>query len=250
MPRYYPIQLNLEDQTCLVVGGGAVAARKVGGLLEAGARVRVVSLRLTPELQAKAEAGEIEARIASYAPEHLDGVVLAFAATDDRRVNAQVAADAGARGIPVNVADSPEESRFLVPSVVRRGELCLSVSTGGHSPMLAARLCDELEARFGPEYADFVELLGQMRSYIKERTEDVSRRRAALARLVAAEAELLAALRAGPPEAARARAAALIEEALKPSLCPSPEEGVKAAASTLTPGPSPFKGEGRTRAHS
>jgi siroheme synthase-like protein len=214
MPRYYPIQLNLEDRTCLVVGGGAVAARKVGGLLEAGARVRVVSPRLAPELQARAEAGEIEARLADYAPEHLDGVVLAFAATDDRSVNAQVAADAEARGIPVNVADSPEESRFLVPSVVRRGALCLSVSTGGNSPMLAARLCDELEARFGPEYGDFVELLGQMRSYIKERTRDVSRRRAAFARLLDAEAELRVALRAGPPEAARTLAEALVAEAL------------------------------------
>lgn len=212
MPRYYPIQLNLEAQTCLVVGGGAVAARKVAGLLEAGARVRVVSPRLAPELQARAEAGEIEARWAAYAPEHLNGVVLAFAATEDRSVNAQVAADAGARGIPVNVADSPEESGFLVPSVVRRGALCLSVSTGGNSPMLAARLCDELEARFGPEYGDFVELLGQMRSYIKERTRDVSRRRAAFARLLDSETELRAALRAGPPEAARVLAEALVAE--------------------------------------
>ncbi len=214
MPRYYPIHLNIDGKTCLVVGGGAVAERKVGALREAGAHVRLVSPRLTPALQALADAGEIEAVLAPYTPSCLEGACLVFAVTDDRQVNAQVAADAEARSLPVNVADSPEESRFLVPSVVRRGEFCLSVSTGGNQPMLAARVCRELEARFGPEYGDFVELLGQMRAYIKEKTPDPARRRQALSRLLDAEAPLRALLRAGQRETAQERAQALVAAAL------------------------------------
>ncbi len=214
MPRYYPIYLDLKGTLCLVVGGGAVAERKTEALSAAGAVVRVVSPRLTPALEALAESGEIQAVRDVYAARHLEGVRLVFAATDDRRVNAQVAADAAARGLPVNVADAPEEGSFIVPSVVRRGEFCLSLSTGGNSPLLAARLCDELEARFGPEYGDLVELLGAMRSYIKAKSQDSAHRKQALAGLVDAEADLRADLRAGEPEAARQRAEEIVNAAL------------------------------------
>src|SRR5579871_907816 len=163
MARYYPLTLEIAGETCVVVGGGMVAERKVSGLLEAGARVRVVSPQLTPALQALAAAAQIEAQRAPYDPSCLTDALLVFAATDDRAVNAQVAADARARALLVNVADAPEEGRFIVPSVVRRGEFCLSISTGGANPMLAARLSEEMEQRFGPEYGAFVELLGQMR---------------------------------------------------------------------------------------
>lgn len=215
MSRYYPITLNIQNKTCLVVGGGSVGARKAEGLLNAGARVRVLSREFTPELQALAVAGRIETLPELYSAVHLAGVTLVFAATNNRAVNAQIAADCQARHILVNVADAPEEGDFVVPSVVRRGELCISISTGGNNPMLAAKLAAELEARFGEEYGDFVELLGQMRVYIKERTEEPAKRRIALARLIEAEAELRDRLRSNQPDRAVQHAKALIDETLE-----------------------------------
>jgi siroheme synthase-like protein len=214
MSAYYPIQLNIAGKRCVVIGGGEVAARKVVALRAAGGQVRVVSPELTAALEAQAAKGEIEAIRERYGVAHLEGAVLVFAATNDRHVNAKVAADAQHLGLPVNVADSPEESSFVVPAVVRRGDFCLSLSTGGHSPLLAARLCDELESRFGPEYGPLVELLGQMRAYIKTRSQDSARRRCALARLVDAESELRTHLRSGHPEAARAQAETIVATAL------------------------------------
>jgi precorrin-2 dehydrogenase/sirohydrochlorin ferrochelatase len=215
MPRYYPVYLDLSGRLCLVVGGGAVAERRVSGLLEAGATVRIISPTLTPPLQEQAERGVIAYRQGLYAPSSLEGVVLVVAATDSRAVNAAVIADARAARIPVNAADAPEEGDYIVPSVVRRGELCVSISTGGANPMLAARLAEEMESRFGPEYTVYVELLGQMRNYIKSKTGVAAVRRRALADLLAAEPLLLPPLKAGDREAARAIAAEIVEAALR-----------------------------------
>lgn len=214
MPLVYPITLHLAGKLCLVVGGGPVAERKALGLLEAAARVRVVSPTLTPTLQALSEAQRIETLLVPYDSAQLADVFLVFAATNHREVNARIAADAGRLNLLVNVADAPDDSAFLVPSTLRRGELCISISTGGNNPTLAARLGDELEARFGPEYGAFVELLGQMRDYIKKATDVPERRRAAHAHLLDAEADLRALLREGKHEAARSAAEMLVEEIL------------------------------------
>ncbi|HLK58242.1 MAG TPA: bifunctional precorrin-2 dehydrogenase/sirohydrochlorin ferrochelatase [Chthonomonadaceae bacterium] len=215
MPRYYPISLDLSGKLCLVVGGGAVAERKVAGLLDAGARVRVISPELTPTLQALADAQRIEVLLAPYETACLADAGLVFAATNRREVNARVAQEAGARGLLVNVADAPEASSFHVPALIRRGDFCLSISTGGKNPLLAARLSDELETRFGPEYGAFVELLGQMRDYIKGMTDLPPLRHRALERLLDAENELCALLRASEGDAARTYAEALIREVLE-----------------------------------
>jgi precorrin-2 dehydrogenase / sirohydrochlorin ferrochelatase len=137
----------------VVVGGGTVATRKVGKLLQAGAEVVVVSSEVLPEL---AETGvEIHERPYEYGD--LDGASLAFTATDSREVNAAVAGEAKESGIPVNVADRPSEGDFAVPSTLRRGGLQVAVSTGGASPTLARRIRIELEEAFGPEWAAVVE---------------------------------------------------------------------------------------------
>ena len=141
MNRYYPIFLDLQGRPAVVVGGGRVAARKAAALVEAGARVRVIAPRLVPELQAH----QVERR--SYRPGDLRGAVLAFAATNDRRVNHAVAVEATRRRIPVNVADSLEECTFIVPARVSRGGLEIAVSTGGRSPRLAKQLRRRLEAQ-------------------------------------------------------------------------------------------------------
>jgi precorrin-2 dehydrogenase/sirohydrochlorin ferrochelatase len=209
MALYYPIYLNITAKRCVVIGGGAVAERKVMGLLRAGASVHVVSPAITDPLQELARAGKIEYVSQEYSPDHLDDCELVFAATSSRAVNARVTADAIARRVHVNVADAPQEGDFITPAVVRRGEFCLSVATGGSNPALAARLAGEMEARFGPEYGDFVELLGEVRDTIKEWTLDLTARRQAAEAVLDHESELCALLAEGHREDAANLASSL-----------------------------------------
>jgi len=145
----YPIQLQLAGRLCAVVGGGTVGARKVKGLLAAGARVRLVEPRDTAP--ACALPGVV--RVARcFAPGDLDGALLVFAATDDPAVNAAVAAESRTRGILVNRADDPDGGDFALPAVLRRGELLLAVSSGGGHPAFAAALRDRLAEAFGEDW--------------------------------------------------------------------------------------------------
>jgi len=137
----------------VVVGGGAVATRKVGKLLQAGAEVIVVSPEVRPALSGMG----VEIRRRPYEYGDLEGANLAFTATGSREVNAAVAEEAKRRGVPINVADRPSEGDFAVPSTLRRGGLQVAVSTGGASPTLARRIRGELEEVFGPEWAGVVE---------------------------------------------------------------------------------------------
>ena len=155
----YPIFLDLSDRRCVVVGGGEVANRKARKLLQARARVTVIS----PEIGAELESVALEVHRRPYREGDLEGAYLAFAATDSREVNAAVAREAEERGVPVNVADRPSEGDFALPSTLRRGRLQVAVSTGGASPVLAQRIRRELEDLFGPEWAGIVEELGKNR---------------------------------------------------------------------------------------
>jgi precorrin-2 dehydrogenase / sirohydrochlorin ferrochelatase len=143
----------------VVVGGGAVAARKARKLFQAGAEVVVVSPEVLPEL----EDMSVEVHERPYEYGDLEGADLAFAATDSREANAAVAREAHARGVRINVADRPAEGDFAVPSTLRRGGLQVAVSTGGASPTLARRIRNELEEVFGPEWAGVVEELEAIR---------------------------------------------------------------------------------------
>ncbi len=176
MPRY-PVMLDVSGRRTVVVGGGRVGERKVEGLLEVGADVTVVSPEVTPALGARAGAGLLAWRRRPYAPGDLAGACLAFAATDRREVNAAVEADARAAGIPCNVADDPEGCDFVVPSVVRRGDLVIAVSTGGASPVVARKVRETLEARFGPEWAPYLDLLARVREAILDLGDGADRNR-------------------------------------------------------------------------
>ena len=155
----YPIFLNLDGKRCVIVGGGAVANRKARKLLQARAEVVAISPEVKPELESVAT----EVRRRPYREGDLEGASLVFAATNRREVNAAVTREARGRGIPVNVADEPSEGDFALPSVLRRGQLQLAVSTGGASPTLARRVRYELESAFGSEWAGVVEALGRAR---------------------------------------------------------------------------------------
>ena len=137
----------------MVVGGGTVATRKVGKLLQAGAEVVVVSPEVHPALSGM----DVEIQNRAYKYGDLEGANLVFTATDSREVNAAVAREAKERGVPINVADRPSEGDFAVPSTLRRGDLQVAVSTGGASPTLARGIRNELEEAFGPEWAGIVE---------------------------------------------------------------------------------------------
>jgi precorrin-2 dehydrogenase/sirohydrochlorin ferrochelatase len=210
MTLYYPLHLDLGGKLCLVVGGGMVAERKVTGLLEAHARIRVVCLNATSGLQQMSSEQRIELILAPYEPDHFAGVCLAFAVTNHAEINACVAADAAARNVWVNRADAFESGDFIVPAVIRQGDLCISVSTGGNQPLLTARLAAELTARFGADYGAYVALLGRLRAEIKSRTESHDARRAAMQVLLDAEQPLRLYLANGDAQAAQEAAERLL----------------------------------------
>ena len=161
--RYYPVNLDLHDKRVVVVGGGAVAARKAKRLVSAGARLTVIAPYLDDRLAALAAAGELAHLARGYQPGDLEGALLAFGATDDAAVNRSVAAEAKERGILVDVVDSPRESGFTTPALLERGDLLITVSTAGASPALSRRIIDQLEPLFGAEYAEAVTLLAAVR---------------------------------------------------------------------------------------
>jgi precorrin-2 dehydrogenase/sirohydrochlorin ferrochelatase len=145
------------------VGGGEVGARKAEGLVVCGARVVILSRELALPLEKMKQEGRIDHVEADYAASYLRGAFLVIGATGSAEVNEKIAADARAQGILVNIADAPLRCDFILPAVVRRGDLVISVSTGGKSPALAGKLKAELDAAFGREYAALLDILGNVR---------------------------------------------------------------------------------------
>ena len=168
MAPYYPIFLNVNSKLCVVVGGGEVAERKVKTLVEQGAQVMVISQRLTKGLGKLGRQGAIQVMLRDYRPGDLSGAMVAIAATDDARVNRQIAEDGERWGVLVNVVDDPEASDFIVPSQFCRGDVVIAISTGGHSPALAKKIRTEMESHIGPEYDSLVQLLSQLRAELKQ----------------------------------------------------------------------------------
>ena len=164
--EFYPVCLDISGERCVVVGGGEVAERKAAGLLECGAKVVLVARDLTTELRVMKDAGKIKHVANDYTKECLEGAFLVIGATDREDVNEKVSQDARDRGILVNIVDVPARCNFIVPSVFRRGDLLVAVSTGGKSPALARRLREEIEERYGPEYGTLLGIMGDLRGRI------------------------------------------------------------------------------------
>jgi siroheme synthase-like protein len=164
-----PLFVELAGRRCLVLGGGGVAARKVDGLLAAGAAVTVISPDVTPALAALAAEHRVEHVARGYAPGDLAGFALAFAATDDGAINAAVAAEGRRFGVWVNAADDPAHCDFILPSVLRRGALTVAVSTGGASPALARVIREEIEACVPAGYAALADVAGDVRCSLRAR---------------------------------------------------------------------------------
>ena len=164
--KYYPIYLDIREKRCVVVGGGDIAARKILRLLECGAVVSVVSRKLTTTLMNMVEHGQIIHVDDNYDQQYLAGAYLVIGATDREEVNDRIARDCRARGVMVNIVDDPGRCDFILPSLVNRGSLSIAVSTDGKSPALARKLREDLSAQFGPEYEDYLDLLGWLREMI------------------------------------------------------------------------------------
>lgn len=165
---YYPVTLDVARKKCLVVGGGAVAARKAQALALCGAKVVVVAPAIGKGIEALARAGKVKHRAKKFSAADVRGAFLAAAATDDRETNRAVFAAARRNGVLVNVVDCPEFCDFHVPAVLRRGPIAIAVSTGGASPYLAAALRDAIGKRIGPEYGRAAKELGRLRPFVKQ----------------------------------------------------------------------------------
>jgi len=167
--RCYPIALDLQDRACLVAGGGSLAAEKALGLHEAGARVMVVDPEPSPLLRYLDVAGTIVLRTRAYEPSDLDGIYLAFGASEDRTLNARVAIDGRDRGVLVNAVDDIPNCDFFAVSIVRRGDLQIAISTGGASPAFARWMREYLEEHLATELGDLLDVLADARRTIKAR---------------------------------------------------------------------------------
>ncbi len=200
MHRYYPVYLDVKGKRCVIVGGGEVAYRKACSLKDAGADVIVISPDTCPEMS-KEKGLTLINKI--YDESYLDGAMLVIAATDDEEVNKKVSLDAGKRNIIINVVDRPELCSFIVPSTVNRGDLCISISTGGASPALARNIRMELEGVFGPEYGVYINLLTRMRDIAMSDIKDDAKRRKILQRL--AEKDILEIVKTKGTEEAEAK---------------------------------------------
>lgn len=218
--KHYPLFMDLAGRACLVVGAGAVAARKVRALLACGARVTVVGERPAAAFRA------LERRGVRLAPRRFRAgdvarQALVIAATDDRAVNAAVAVAARRRGIPVNAVDDPQNCTFIVPAVLRRGDLTVAISTGGKSPAAARLVKQRIAALLGEEYAALVRLLGAHRVEMKDRVAGQAQRARAWKEMI--DDGVLESLRCGDRAGAGETVRRCLAQAARPAAAKAPE---------------------------
>lgn len=200
---FYPIYINLLNKSCLIVGGGIVAQRKVENLLEYGASITLVSPQITPIIKQYEQSGVIKVVERNFEAQDLDYVFMVFIATNDSEVNRYIAELCVSKQILVNAVDDPPNCDFFVPAVVKRGSLAIAISTTGKSPLLARQIKEDLENIYSEEYSEYVDLLGEYREMIKNSIPDINKRRLALAALI--DLEILEGLKAGEREKVRER---------------------------------------------
>jgi precorrin-2 dehydrogenase / sirohydrochlorin ferrochelatase len=181
---YYPAILDLAGRDALVVGAGKVGEGKIAGLLAAEARVKAVSLTATEQVERWAKEGRIELALRAYERGDLDGRFLVIAATEDNPTNVQVFDDAEQRQMLCNVVDVTHLCNFILPSIVRHGDLAIAVSTGGASPALARRIRISIGNCYGDEYAVALRILGSLREELKAMYPSPDERKVIFERMV------------------------------------------------------------------
>ena len=191
--RYYPVNLDIQNRNCLVVGAGAVGTRKVMTLLNCGAVVTVVSPAVSQELLELASSRAIQLKERSYQSGDLEGMFLVIGATSDGRLNRQISNDADRLNTLCNIADRPEVCNFILPSIVQRKDLVVTISTSGKSPALAKKLRKILESQFGEEYGVFLQLMGAIRKKLLSKSHAPEAHKHLFEHLI--ESDLLAMIR-------------------------------------------------------
>ncbi|MEN8212497.1 MAG: bifunctional precorrin-2 dehydrogenase/sirohydrochlorin ferrochelatase [Thermodesulfobacteriota bacterium] len=163
--KYYPIFMDIKDKNCLIVGGGNVGMRKAATLEKCKAKVTVVSSMFSHGHD-RLGTTSIVFKKKEYEKEDIKGMFFVFAATDNAELNQKIRNDAAKMDILCNIADSPDKSDFILPSIVERGDLTIAVSTSGSSPAMAKKIREDLEHHFGSEYAHFLTLMANIRKKI------------------------------------------------------------------------------------
>jgi precorrin-2 dehydrogenase / sirohydrochlorin ferrochelatase len=202
MNTYYPVYIELREQPCIVIGGGKIAEGKVEGLLAGWANVTVISPDLTAHLRELVEEKKITYLARAYQPGDLTGAFMVICATDQAEINHQVWQEASANRQLVNVVDDTPRCNFIAPSILRKGDLTIAISTSGKAPALAVRLKERLQRELGPEYERFLELAGELREPLARHIPDFETRKALWYELV--DSEILDVLARGDESAARA----------------------------------------------
>lgn len=216
--RYYPICLDLKERPVLVVGGGTIAEGKILQLVEAQAKVQVVSLTLTKKLQQLVAAGVITFRPGEFSSTDLDDKVLVICATDNQAVNEAVAQAASVREMLRNVVDQPALCNFITPSLITRGDLQISISTGGKSPTIAQRVKREISELIGAEYEILLEIAAELRAEARQVIPTFEARRDLLKAF--ADSQALELIRQGKTEEAKTLARRMLAASVE-SLAPS-----------------------------
>ena len=201
MNTYYPVYIELRDQPCVVIGGGKIAEGKVDGLLNVQAKVTVISPDLTPQLHGLAEQKQIAYIERTYQPGDLTGAFMVICATDQVEINHQVWQEATANGQLVNVVDDTPRCNFIAPSILRKGDLTIAISTSGKAPALAVRLKERFQRELGTEYERFLELAGELREPLARHVPDFETRKSLWYEIV--DSEILDVLARGDVAAAK-----------------------------------------------
>lgn len=209
--NYYPVNLNLRNRKSLIIGGGRVAERKARRLLECGARVLVISPEVTAGLKTLAEKKKIILKKKRAGLTDLKGASLVISATSDRRINSLISSYCRRKGILINVVDSPKECNFILPSIARRGNLTIAVSTDGISPALSKKIRQALERRFGAEYAKLLRIMAKLRPGVLKRIKDPGSRKIFFQKAV--QADILNLLKRNKGREARERIRVILENA-------------------------------------
>jgi len=181
---YYPIFLDLNNQNVLVVGGGEVAERKIKHLLTYGCTIYISSPHLTPHLQQLVTTKKMHHIPYESLDTYMDDTFMVIAATDDAEVNSKIASQAKKHGLLINTVDQPKDCNFIMPSIVKRGNLQIAISTAGKSPALAKKIRKNLESTFGPEYDSLTKLMGIIRTKLLSQDQSSSKNKIIFQQLV------------------------------------------------------------------
>jgi precorrin-2 dehydrogenase/sirohydrochlorin ferrochelatase len=167
MAPYYPVYLDVKDRLCVIIGGGPIGEGKIASLLECGANIRMICPDVTEDVQDMADTGVIHLEKRVYEEGDLEGAFVVIAATNDNTVNRRIADEAESLGVLLNVADVTHLCNFIAPSVVRKGEVTVAISTAGLSPALARKLRETLEVSGDLDYADMASTLAEVRGELR-----------------------------------------------------------------------------------